>query len=691
MSDVSKKYVPQRTARGTWIAEVAGDGACVAVLAGICAAIFWRAVAQGGCLLLGSGEASAVSWPFFDYLHHRVHDLHQVPLWNPNMLCGTPFLGSSAGAVFSPINVVLLVEDSLRAYTFACILEVWLSGVSLYVFLRSIQIGRHAALTGGVWYMLSGMVVAHAADRAFLAAPLFLPLVFASLGLAFQRRSWAWVGTAALCWGLQGLAGSLQMDAIGAAAVLLLAMMIPKGAGPSSAAAAASEGKAGAPLRLAMTLVALIAGTAFAGAQLVPALDVLSQGDFPHAYRGMNYAPFGSLSALVAPGMIRDLTGLPLWIGTLGLLFAFLSVRLKAVPWVKFFWAIVVIAIGGLVVLRVPAVQAAASRLPHFDEVQHARALVLCAFALSALAAIRLDWTLQKERLDVERGFGLVVALFLAVVVGGLLLLRDRATGGAGLADRIVGQDWQAALIIGSASVLAALFWMGGGAVRWLVLPLVVVELALPAILGLQFTDGRPSRPKAGPRTEGAGVPVPPGYAAYEGMAEHDRGGELLRALVERRAYFPNVAVAAIGQSVAKKLERLEEGLARDPNTVLIEHDLPHGTLGPLSRETGSIEIKRHDPEEVELRVAPKDDRLLILADEYSPDWKATVDGREVTVHRVNLWMRAVPVPSGEHTVVFTYRPTAAMWGLGLSGAGLLAIAALWIASLRRPTVQPIG
>ncbi len=679
MSDLSKKYVPSRAARGTWIAELAGDGACVAVLAGICAAIFWRAVAQGGCLLVGPGEASAVSWPFFDYLHHRVHDLHQVPLWNPNALCGTPFLGSSAGAVFSPINVVLLVEDSLRAYTFACILQVWLSGVFLYVFLRSIQIGRHAALTGGVWYMLSGMVVAHAADRSFLAAPLFLPLVFASLGLAFQRRSWAWVGTAALCWGLQGLTGSLQMDAFGAAAVLLLAMMMPKGAG------------AGAPLRLAMTLVALVAGTAFAGAQLVPALDIFSQGDLPPTYHGTNYAPFGSLSALVAPGMIRDLTGLPLWIGTLGLLFAFLSVRLKAVPWVKFFWAIVVIAIGGLVVLRVPAVQEAASRLPHFDEVQHARALVLCAFALSALAAIRLDWSLQKERLDVERSFGLVVALFLAVVVGGLLLLRDRATGGAGLADRIVGHDWQAALIIGSASILAALFWMGGGAVRWLVLPLVVVELALPAILGLQFTAGRPSQPKTGLRTEGAGAPVPSGYAAYRGMAEHDRGGEFLRALVERRAYFPNVAVAAIGQPIARKLERLAEGLARDPNTVLIEHDLPPGTLGPLSRETGSIEIKRHDPEEVELRVAPKDDRLLVLADEYSPDWKATVDGREVTVHRVNLWMRAVPVPSGEHKVVFTYQPAAAKWGLGLSGAGLLAIAALWLSSLRRPTVQPIG
>lgn len=676
MSDVSKKYVPRRAARGTWIAEVACDAACVGVLAGICAAIFWRVVGQGGCLLVGAGEASSLSWPAFEHLHHSVHDLHQVPLWNPNALCGTPFLGSTAAAVFSPINAVLLASDALRAYALACILQVWLSGVFLYAFLRSIEVGRHAALTGGVWYMLSGMVVAHAADRTFLAAPLFLPLVFASLGLAFQRSSWAWVGTAALCWGLQGLAGSLQMDAYGAAAVLLLAVMIPKGTG------------AGAALRLAMALVALVAGTAFAGAQLVPAFGILAQGDLPTAYRGTNFAPFGSLASLVAPGIVRDVTSLPLWIGTLGLLFAFLSVRLKSVPWVKFFWAIVIIAIGGLVVLRVPAVQEAASRVPHWDEAQHARALCLCALALSALAAIRLDWTLQKERLDVERSFGLVLALFLSVVVGGLILLRNRAVEGMGLAEHIVGENWQAALLIGSVSVLAALFWMGSGAVRWLVLPLVVVELALPAILGMQFTDERPMEPAAVLRTGGAGAPVPPGYAAYMGQAARDSGGELLRGLVDRRAYFPNVAVAAIGQTVDKKLERLQEGLARDPNTVLLEHDL---AIGPLTRESGAIQIARDGAGEVELRVSPTEDRLLVLADEYSPDWKATVDGNERTVHRVNLWMRAVTVPSGEHRVVFTYRPAAAAWGLGSSAAGLLAIAALWLTSLRRPMVQPIG
>ncbi|MEK7866434.1 MAG: YfhO family protein, partial [Planctomycetota bacterium] len=446
----------------------------------------------------------------------------------------------------------------------------------------------------------------------------------------------------------------------------------------------------------------------------------------------------------------RNPSGINLSIGAIGLLFALLSVRLRAVYWVKYLWALVVIVIGALVLLRVPALQEAASRIPRFHEAQQARALFLCVFAFAGLAAIRLDWTIQKETLDVERVFGLVVALFLAVTVGGLLVLRDAdVRDDLGLADRIVGENWQAAILVGSAAVVAALFWMGSGAVRWLVLPLAVIELSIPAVLGLPVSDKPPAilsdalpdarapqlRAKGSSEAflpnallarrvrdvNGTEVPIPSAYESYMEYVEYGGAGGFGRGVhvtkashpllalagVEysyaggwryvgddgtpvraRRAYYANVAIVGVGLSDSERLARLEEALAGTSGAVLVDHDV---ATGPLEQESGAIEFRRDDAERVEIRTHAGAARLLVLADTWAPGWTATVDGQEAPIHRVNLWMRGVAVPAGEHDVRFSYRPAWVERGLLASGIGALCVVVLWLFALRRPVVQPIG
>jgi uncharacterized membrane protein YfhO len=54
----------------------------------------------------------------------------------------------------------------------------------------------------------------------------------------------------------------------------------------------------------------------------------------------------------------------------------------------------------------------------------------------------------------------------------------------------------------------------------------------------------------------------------------------------------------------------------------------------------------------------------LVLSDTYYPGWKATIDGVEEKVLRVNNIFRAVEVPKGKHIVVFDYKPKSFTWGL---------------------------
>lgn len=742
--EISRKYEPQRRGWGGWTAELARDGACVAVLAGIVVVLILPALPSGRHFLgQGASEAALVSYPAFSYLHDRVHHLGEVPLWNPYVAGGTPFLGNATAPVFSPANVALLAADPLRAYTIAGAILVWFAGLFMYVFLRVVQLGRHAALTGGAWYMLSAMVMGNVSDLSLLSGPAFLPLVVASFALAFQRNSLGWTGSAALCWGILALSTGLHADLCVVGTLILLAFTFS----PVDGAALAS--------RLAKLVVGLGVGSALAGIQLLPAFGAVEFGSFPVRYAGSNHVSLATLATLVAPGMIRNPSGISLWVGSIGLLFAFLSVRLRAVYWVKYLWALVVIVVGGLVLLRVPALQEAASRIPRFYEVQQARALFLCVFALAGLAAIRLDCTLSKDALDVERSFGMVVALLLAVVVGGLLVLRDADASDQELAEWIVGEDWHAAVLVGSAAVVAALFWMGTGAVRWLVLPLAVIELSIHTVLGMPVSGRLPRflaeelpadlsaelRAKGNaqaflPNTllarrvrdvNGIEAPIPRAYRTFMQYVEYgretgfdrgihvtrnhspllalagvqyawedewrevgaDRGGDPKVSRVDAcRAYYANLGVVALDMSDTERLARLESLVGEGNRPVLLDDDI---ATGPLELETGAIEFVEDHPERIRLRTHAGAARLLVLADNWAPGWTATVDDQEVQIRRVNLWMRGVEVPAGVHDVRFTYRCVWAERGLVATAVGALGVAVLWLLALRRPVVQPIG
>lgn len=68
----------------------------------------------------------------------------------------------------------------------------------------------------------------------------------------------------------------------------------------------------------------------------------------------------------------------------------------------------------------------------------------------------------------------------------------------------------------------------------------------------------------------------------------------------------------------------------------------------------------------------------VVLSDTFYPGWHASVDGTPVEIYRANYLFRAVQVPAGEHTVVFSYFPLRLK--LGLLSMGLCLLAAVTLA-----------
>ena len=68
----------------------------------------------------------------------------------------------------------------------------------------------------------------------------------------------------------------------------------------------------------------------------------------------------------------------------------------------------------------------------------------------------------------------------------------------------------------------------------------------------------------------------------------------------------------------------------------------------------------------------------LVMADAWAPGWTARVDGHDgLAVQRANVAFRAVPLGTGRHVVELRYRPWSVPTGLALSGASIVAAAAL--------------
>ncbi|MGH7897039.1 MAG: YfhO family protein, partial [Candidatus Binatia bacterium] len=99
----------------------------------------------------------------------------------------------------------------------------------------------------------------------------------------------------------------------------------------------------------------------------------------------------------------------------------------------------------------------------------------------------------------------------------------------------------------------------------------------------------------------------------------------------------------------------------------------------PIGREgcVGSATITEYAPNRVEIHALTPVDGLLVLTDSHFPGWRATVDGVEQPVEKVDGAFRGVRLQAGEHRVRFEFRPVTVLRGAAISLAAMMIAALL--------------
>ncbi len=162
------------------------------------------------------GNFSDQTWtgiPFRTFWAEEFRRTGSIPLWNPFMFGGLPFVGAMHGDIFYPTSFLRLLLRADQALNATFLIHLVLAGVFTYGFLRALGTSWTAALVGGFAYQLSGIVssqVSPGHDGKMIVSSL-LPLLLTGLLLAIRRRRAEGYGLVALVVGLDILSPQVQM------------------------------------------------------------------------------------------------------------------------------------------------------------------------------------------------------------------------------------------------------------------------------------------------------------------------------------------------------------------------------------------------------------------------------------------------------------------------------------------------
>lgn len=91
----------------------------------------------------------------------------------------------------------------------------------------------------------------------------------------------------------------------------------------------------------------------------------------------------------------------------------------------------------------------------------------------------------------------------------------------------------------------------------------------------------------------------------------------------------------------------------------------------------GTIQVDEYAPDRIAISTNSPTGGRLVLTDLSYPGWTAAIDGEPVEMRTFDGWFRAVDVPAGAHTIIWSYRPAYLYWGAAAGVFTLLVLAAV--------------
>ncbi len=202
-----------------------GDWGAIFGLLGLTILFFWR-IALTNRILVGL-DVFTYFYPYKAYAAQAIRH-GSLPLWNPYLFMGVPFLANIQAATFYPLNLPLYWLSVPKMVSYSILLHVFMGGVFTYLLARrALGFGPWGAFVAATVFALGGFLGAQVEHINQLTVLVWLPLMMWLFYLSYVRRRLRYALLTALLIGVQFLGGHAQSSYIILVALGCYALYLP--------------------------------------------------------------------------------------------------------------------------------------------------------------------------------------------------------------------------------------------------------------------------------------------------------------------------------------------------------------------------------------------------------------------------------------------------------------------------------
>ena len=385
------------------------DAAFVVLALGLCLLFFWRIVTPNLADRAAFPKGDFVE-QFYPSFFYKAQALTQgrLPLWNPYVYGGHPFLADIQSAVFYPITLVTIAltsrgGPSIFALEVEAIFHFFLASVFTYFLAKRLVKGRFGAMVAALVFTYAGYLTSYPSQQlSILEVQVWLPLVLLLADMALeasdtrQRLGLLALGSMALAFSTLAGHPMSSMYVI----YTLIAYFLYKGYWQIRAQRLALWSRpAGALLGQFALFLAL--GLGLAAVQLVPTYEFTRLSTRAVlSYKAAEWGfPLKDVVQVLLPGLVSQYS--PMYLGILPLILAALGLLRGPRRWIAF-WVVLggtalLLSFGGHTFLYGFFRQA----IPGISIFRNQeRAIFLFSFAASLLAGYGGQWLVGATTTD---------------------------------------------------------------------------------------------------------------------------------------------------------------------------------------------------------------------------------------------------------------------------------------------------
>jgi hypothetical protein len=367
-------------------------------------------------------DAPAVLQPFVRY---TIRELPDIPLWNPYIMAGRPFLADAQSAIFSPFSLPAYVLGFWTSLAWIAALKLWVAAFGAYVLGRALGMRFAGALLTGVVYgfnlwLVTWLSYPHASVWALV------PWLLVAADRVARRPSYGSAAALAALVGAQFLCGHPESSFHAlVATVIFFALRVRAHRAPWRRPTG-------------VFVASLAGGTALAALTLLPFAALLLHSADLHQRAGSAASSHVRLKyalGIFLPGQWGKPTQTPIDLfllarafygGAIALMLAAVALIIR--PRGQRLVAAVVGALVMMVVLGIPPVFQIVSHLPVFSRGHNTRLAIFYLLCLALLAGWGLDDLITKRGDARRRRIALGAAAAIFVLPIAYTVLRSRTS-----------------------------------------------------------------------------------------------------------------------------------------------------------------------------------------------------------------------------------------------------------------------